>query len=141
LGGILTHEPFLDTLGHPENDAWTIPMISSAYTLAALVTSGFLMFFTRNLGRKGTVLLGCLGCIIGTVIQTSTFSVAQLIVGRVITGFGQVLMERRPFQMLTISGRIGCISTSVPTYLAETGAENGDRGPANAINGVRALLA
>jgi MFS family permease len=31
---------------------------------------------------------------------------------------------------------IGCISSAVPNYLAETGVEIGDRGPANAFNAI-----
>lgn len=37
--------------------------------------------------------------------------------GRLVTGFA-----------------IGCFSSAVPTYLNETGAEIGDRGPTNALN-------
>lgn len=61
--------------------------------------------------------MGNIAAVIGSVIQTSSYSVAQLIVGRLCTGFA-----------------IGCISSAVPTYLNETGIEIGDRGPANAFN-------
>lgn len=92
-------------------------MISSSYSLAACVTSFFVAFIAFRMGRRGTIILGCVAAVIGSVIQTASYSVAQLIVGRVITGFA-----------------IGCISSAVPTYLAETGVEIGDRGPANAVN-------
>ncbi|KAF2650403.1 MFS transporter [Lophiostoma macrostomum CBS 122681] len=116
LGGVLLHPPFLSAIGNPTN-AWTIPMITASYDLAAFVTAIFIAPFTFNLGRRGTIILGNIVAVIGSVLQASSYSVAQLIVGRLCTGFA-----------------IGCISSAVPTYLNETGVEIGDRGPANAFN-------
>ncbi|KAK5096860.1 hypothetical protein LTS08_007350 [Lithohypha guttulata] len=118
LGGLLLHRPFLDAIGNPTGE-WTIALISSSYSLAACVTTLVVAPFTFRLGRRGTILLGNFAAIIGSVIQASSYSVAQLIIGRVVTGFA-----------------IGCISSAVPTYLSETGMEIGDRGPANAINAI-----
>lgn len=92
-------------------------MITASYDLAAFVTAVLISPFTFRLGRRGTIILGNIAAIIGSVIQASSYSVAQLIVGRLCTGFA-----------------IGCISSAVPTYLSETGVEIGDRGPANAFN-------
>lgn len=94
-------------------------MIVASYDLAACVTAVGVAFFAFNIGRRGTVILGNIVAIIGSVIQASSYSVAQLIVGRLCTGFA-----------------IGCISSAVPTYLNETGIEIGDRGPANAFNAI-----
>ena len=63
--------------------------------------------------------MGNIGAIIGSIIQASSYSITQLIVGRCCTGFA-----------------IGCISSAVPTYLSETGVDAGDRGPANALNAI-----
>lgn len=65
------------------------------------------------------MILGNIVAVIGSVLQASSYSVAQIIVGRLCTGFA-----------------IGCISAAVPSYLSETRAEIGDRGPANALNGI-----
>ena len=65
------------------------------------------------------MILGNAVAILGSVVQASSYSVAQIIVGRLLTGFA-----------------IGCISSSVPSYLSETGSEIVDRGPANALNGI-----
>lgn len=94
-------------------------MITASYDLAACVTAVGIAFFTFNIGRRGTIILGNIAAVIGSVIQASSYSVAQLIVGRLFTGFA-----------------IGCISSAVPTYLSETGIEIGDRGPANAFNAI-----
>ncbi|RFU25408.1 hypothetical protein B7463_g10928, partial [Scytalidium lignicola] len=118
LGGLLTHRPFLNALGNPTGN-WTIPMVSSSYTLAACVTSLFATGFAFHIGRRGCIILGCIGAIVGASIQASSFGVPQIIVGRLVTGFG-----------------IGCISSSVPAYLAETGITKNDRGPTAAFNGI-----
>lgn len=56
--------------------------------------------FGMKLGRKGTILLGCLLICIGATLQAATYSVGQIIVGRIVTGSG-----------------IGCIASAVPTYM------------------------
>lgn len=119
LGGVLLHKPFIDAIGLEGTGQYTIPMISSSYSLAAFVTSVVVGFFSFRLGRRGTIILGNVGAIVGSVIQSSSYSIAQLIVGRCCTGFA-----------------IGCISSAVPTYLSETGVDLGDRGPANALNAI-----
>ena len=118
LGGVLLHKPFLDAIGNPTGE-YIIPMISSSYSLAACVTSLIVGTFAFKIGRRGTVILGCVAAVIGSIIQSASYSVAQLIVGRICTGFA-----------------IGCISSAVPTYLSETGVGVGDRGPANALNAI-----
>ncbi|KAF2794575.1 MFS transporter [Melanomma pulvis-pyrius CBS 109.77] len=118
LGGVLLHPPFLNAIGNPK-DVWTIPMITASYDLAACVTAVGIAFFTFNIGRRGTIIMGNVAAVIGSIIQASSYSVSQLIVGRLCTGFA-----------------IGAISSAVPTYLSETGIEIGDRGPANAFNAI-----
>ena len=116
LGGVLLHPPFLNAIGNPTS-TYTIPMITASYDLAACVTALAIIPFTFKIGRRGTILMGNFAAIFGAVIQASSYSVGQLIAGRLVTGFA-----------------IGCISSAVPTYLNETGVEIGDRGPANAMN-------
>lgn len=84
LGGLLLHRPFLDAIGNPTGE-WTIALVSSSYSLAACVTTLVVAPFTFYLGRRGTILLGNFAAIIGSVIQASSYSVAQLIIGRVVT--------------------------------------------------------
>ena len=94
-------------------------MITASYDLAACVTALAIIPFTFRIGRRGTILMGNFVAVFGAIIQASSFSVGQLIAGRLVTGFA-----------------IGCISSAVPTYLSETGVEIGDRGPANALNAI-----
>jgi MFS family permease len=91
LGGVLLHKPFLDAIGNPTG-VYIIPMISSSYSLAACVTSFFVAFVAFRIGRRGTIILGCVAAVVGSVIQASLYSVAQLIVERICTVSG-VSME------------------------------------------------
>ena len=86
LGGVLLHQPFLDAIDNPTGQ-YTIPMIVSAYSLAACVTALGISFFTFRLGRRGTIILGNVAAVVGSIIQASSYSVAQLVVGRIVTGF------------------------------------------------------
>ncbi|KXL42611.1 hypothetical protein M433DRAFT_1134 [Acidomyces richmondensis BFW] len=70
------------------------------------------------MGRRGRVILGNIA-IVSSVLQGSSYSIAQLIIGRLCTGCA-----------------IGCISSAVRTYLSETGVETGDWGPANAFSAI-----
>ena len=94
-------------------------MIVASYDLAALVTAVAIAPFTFRLGRRGTVIMGNIAAVIGSVLQAASYSVAQLIVGRLFTGFA-----------------IGCISSAVPAYLAECSMDIKSRGPAGALNGL-----
>jgi MFS family permease len=86
LGGVLLHKPFLDAIGNPKG-TYTIALITSSYSLAACITALIVSTFAFRIGRRGTVLLGCVAAVIGSAIQASVYSIAQLVVGRVCTGF------------------------------------------------------
>ena len=101
LGGIQATPQFLDAIGNPTG-AFVIPIIASIYNLAAGIMSLCVSFFGMKIGRKGTILLGCLLICIGALLQASTYSVGQIIAGRIVTGSG-----------------IGCIaSVSLPNTLS-----------------------
>src|SRR6201996_642131 len=115
LGGIQTTKPFLDAMGHPTG-TYVIPMIASSYTLAAAVCSLAVTVLGMPMGRRGCILMGNGLVIVGASIQASSWSVAQIIVGRVLCGFG-----------------IGFISCTVPTYMSEMSITAKERGPEVAI--------
>jgi MFS family permease len=99
LGGIQATPQFLDAIGNPTGPM-IIPVIASIYNLAAGIMSLCVSSFAMQIGRKGTILVGCFLICIGALLQASTYSVAQIIVGRIVTGCG-----------------IGCIASAVPTYM------------------------
>ncbi len=80
--------------------AFVIPIIASIYNLAAFTSSIFTAIVGMKIGRRRTIILGDICIIIGAIIQATTFSVGQIIVGRIICGFG-----------------IGFIASAVPTYM------------------------
>lgn len=111
LGGIQATPQFHKAIGNPKG-AFIIPIIASIYNLAAAFMSLGVTLFGMKLGRRKTILLGDLCICIGAALQASTYSVAQIIVGRIICGMG-----------------IGCIASAVPTYMAEMSLEAKERGP------------
>lgn len=113
LGGIQGTVEFNEAIGNiPSKGPFIIPIIASIYNLAAGVCSLFVSFYGMKIGRKGTILLGCLLINIGALLQASTYSISQIIVGRIVTGAG-----------------IGNIAAAVPTYMAEMSLEAKERGP------------
>lgn len=85
-----------------------IPIIASIYNLAAFASSMFTAFVGMKIGRRLTIVLGNVCIIIGAIIQASTFSAGQIIVGRIICGFG-----------------IGFIASAVPTYMVSRSTTQG----------------
>lgn len=72
-----------DTLQHPTG-TYVIPMIASAYTLAATVCSLAVTVIGMPLGRRKCILLGNLFVIVGGSLQASAWSVAHMIAGRIL---------------------------------------------------------
>ncbi len=100
---------FPDTLNPPAesspfcqfNDHVMQLFVSSLFLAgAAAALAG--MFTSRRWGRKPTMVLGGLCFLIGTVLVASAFETAQLVVGRVVLGFG-----------------VGFATQATPLYLSE----------------------
>ncbi|KAJ7171738.1 putative MFS sugar transporter [Mycena crocata] len=62
--------------------------VVAIYTLGALFGALSCTFIGDKLGRRRTIMLGSAVTCIGSILQSSAFSFAQLIVGRTISGFG-----------------------------------------------------
>lgn len=59
-------------------------MIASSYTLAAALGSLTVMVFGMLLGRRYCIIIGNVCATVGGVLQATSWSVPQMIVGRVI---------------------------------------------------------
>lgn len=114
MGGLLTLKSFLkyfpeiDTVhpppGSSASHASNIQGITvGAYTLGCFFGAVATIWLGNMLGRKRTIMTGSVIMIIGAVLQASSYGLAQLIVGRVITGIGN-----------------GMNTSTVPTWQAET---------------------
>ncbi|KAH8691883.1 putative sugar transporter STL1 [Talaromyces proteolyticus] len=112
LGGVQSTKPFLDAIQNPKG-SYIIPMIASSYSLSATLSSVICMFTGMKMGRRNSILMGNAIVVIGGALQASSFSVAQIIVGRLLSGFG-----------------MGFISATVPMYISELSIEASQRGPA-----------
>jgi MFS family permease len=103
MGSIITTPYFLDTLHITRDDTNTISNIVSLYDIGNIGGCILSIFFGGRLGRKNMVYIGCCILIVGAVIQTASYSVAQIIVGRIVAGVGN-----------------GINTATVPTWVAET---------------------
>ncbi len=65
----------------------------ASYTLGCFVGAVATIWLGNLLGRKRTVIVGSSIMLVGAIIQTAAYSLAQLIVGRVITGFGNGMVR------------------------------------------------
>ncbi|MCJ1333108.1 hypothetical protein MMC10_009802 [Thelotrema lepadinum] len=100
FSGILQNKNWLDLYGHP-GDTQTGIMVSS-YCLGALAGCILTVFIGDIFGRRRMMWLAMCFVIIGATLQTSSFTVPHLVIGRVITGLGT-----------------GIDSSTVPMYQSE----------------------
>ncbi|PMD65982.1 putative MFS monosaccharide transporter [Hyaloscypha bicolor E] len=111
MGGLLTlgswvrQFPEINTVDNPGNNhIATIQGISVAsYNVGCFVGAVITIFIGDLLGRRKMIFLGSSIMIVGAILQCSAFSLAHLIVGRIITGFGN-----------------GMNTSTVPTWASET---------------------
>ncbi|RLV94820.1 Sugar transporter STL1 [Spathaspora sp. JA1] len=93
MGSLLTLPTFrdtfesIDTTRYPDRATFQ-GFVIAIYEIGCLVGALSTMLFGDKIGRRKTIFTGCIIMIIGAIIQTSSFSVGQLIVGRIVTGLG-----------------------------------------------------
>lgn len=101
FGGILGNAQFMSTFNNPTP---TIQgQIVSTYDIGCILGALLTIFIGDYLGRKKTIMLACLFVIIGGALQASSFSLAQMIIARIIGGLG-----------------IGMESAAIPMWQSET---------------------
>ena len=102
MSGILVNDSWLNLTGNP--NATMQGLVIAIFELGAWATSYPTSWFMDKIGRRWTILVGSLIFIVGGIIQTAHHTLAEIIVGRLIAGFG-----------------IGFLSTVLPVYTAELG--------------------
>ncbi|KAL3476070.1 general substrate transporter [Aspergillus californicus] len=86
FGGLLDNEHFLKTFGYPNT---TIQgQIVATYDIGCIVGTLVSMAYGDRLGRRRCILTGCCILIVGAILQTASYSIAPMIVGRVVAGVG-----------------------------------------------------
>ncbi|KAJ0422255.1 general substrate transporter [Aspergillus carlsbadensis] len=83
-------------------DNWATADIFSVYNLGALVGSLCTGQLADVYGREMVLVLSSLVCVVGTVIQLSSFTIPQWIVGHIVLGWG-----------------IGALGAGIPIYISE----------------------
>jgi MFS family permease len=89
--------------------------VVAIYEIGCLFGSLFTFFMGEVFGRRRTIMLGCTVLCVGAALQTSSYGIPQLIVGRIVTGLGN-----------------GINTSTVPVWHSETTAAH-NRGRALAI--------
>lgn len=107
MSGIITEPMFLQEFPSMDakNKSGAIQaLVVAIYEVGCLIGALGIVAFGDKIGRRRAVLMGATIMLIGAIIQTSSFgpSLAQLIVGRIVTGVGN-----------------GMNTSSIPVYQSE----------------------
>ncbi|PWY65415.1 general substrate transporter [Aspergillus eucalypticola CBS 122712] len=86
FGGLLDNEAFLRTFGFP--GATIQGQIVATYDIGCIIGTLLSMYAGDRLGRRRCILIGCIILIVGAILQTASYSLAQMITGRVVAGIG-----------------------------------------------------
>lgn len=96
MSGLLTGPAFtrtfpsINTLKNPGN-ATLQGSVVAIYDVGCFFGAIITLFIGEILGRRKTILIGCTVMIVGAILQTSSSTIAQLIVGRIVAGLGNGL--------------------------------------------------
>ncbi|KAI1451778.1 hexose carrier protein [Annulohypoxylon moriforme] len=101
FGGLLGNDSFNEVFDHP--NALLQGHITATFDLGCFITAMLTMWWGNKLGSRRNILIGCVIIIVGAVLQAAAYSVPQLILGRLIAGFGN-----------------GMITSSIPVWQSET---------------------
>jgi MFS family permease len=87
FSGVIVSQNFLDVL-HLNGRTTMISTVTAIYDIGCFV--GALLAFTigERLGRKKSIMCGTTIMAIGVILKTSSYSLAQMFVGRIIMGIG-----------------------------------------------------
>lgn len=89
MSGIITEPIFLETFPQmePQNKSGAIQaLVVAIYEIGCLLGSLSIVKLGDILGRRKSVLIGTVIMLVGTAIQASSYGMAQMIVGRIVTG-------------------------------------------------------
>jgi MFS family permease len=85
-GLIGANNQFAQEFNYP--DAKLQGIITSIYDIGCAAGALFTFFFGERFGRKNMIIAGGTTMIIGTILLGSSTTLAQLLVGRIVTGIG-----------------------------------------------------
>lgn len=92
FGGVIVTQDFLRTLDlEGPSHTGTVGTVTALYDVGCFFGAVAAFSIGERLGRKKAILLGTTVMSIGAILQISAFSVAHMIVGRVVAGLGNGL--------------------------------------------------
>ncbi|KAL1845063.1 hypothetical protein VTK73DRAFT_1207 [Phialemonium thermophilum] len=86
LGGINTSDDFLTQFNNPSNSL--LGTINAIYEIGCFAGAVNVFLIGEKLGRRMCLYVGALLMTIGAILQASSFGVPQMIVGRIVCGWG-----------------------------------------------------
>lgn len=86
FGNVLVSENFLETMSYPSAELQG--NLTSVYNLGCFLGALSTIWTGDILGRPRVILLGSPVIALGGIIQTCSYSVAQMLVGRIVAGCG-----------------------------------------------------
>ncbi|KAJ5257046.1 hypothetical protein N7478_013150 [Penicillium angulare] len=101
MGQIISEPNFLDLIGNPNSAVQGF--VVSSYDIGCMLGALSAVLISEQIGRRRTILLACIVHLIGDAINASSFSLAQVLVSRIILGVG-----------------LGLFTSASPVWLAET---------------------
>lgn len=75
------------SLMHPAN-AWVTGAVISLYDIGCFIGAMSIGFLSDRIGRERTLSIACMVFIVGAIIQSASYDVPTITVGRVILGYG-----------------------------------------------------
>ncbi|KAK3066035.1 hypothetical protein LTR53_017764 [Teratosphaeriaceae sp. CCFEE 6253] len=94
MGGLLTGPAFtaqfpeIDTTNGGKGSASLQGTVVAVYDLGCFFGAIIAFFSGEWLGRRKSIMLGCTVMVVGAALQASSYSIPQMIVGRIVAGFG-----------------------------------------------------
>jgi len=86
FGNVIINEHFLDTFGHPSANMQGT--MTSIYNIGCFIGAMSTIYTGDILGRPRQIILGSTVIMIGAIIQTTSYGVPQMMVGRIVAGLG-----------------------------------------------------
>lgn len=83
-----TQFPAIDTTDGGGGSSSLQGLVVAIYEIGCFVGAIIAFAFGERLGRRWTIIVGCLILIIGAAVQTAATEISHLIAGRIVAGFG-----------------------------------------------------
>lgn len=90
MGGLTTSPEFFDVFGSPS--ASLLAFLVASYEVGAMIGAVFQFFQDDRYGRKPNNIAGAVIVAVGAIVQTTTYGLAQFLVGRIVAEFGLGMM-------------------------------------------------